>query len=223
MYLPPVELGQLPETQHPGIGRGEVSSLSPGTVVKGVITDLYFYHGIKVDIGYEHDALIPMEHTEFEETITTSQGEEMTVGQYLFGKLGAEIQVQVAHVNDPVRYRFPVVGGVTQGLDHVGPSLNGWESWQPRVILQENENLSEVLNQVGRDFTPQRYVIGYNDVTNTHLAWQQNMMDEEDRDSNSGGGIKNEDLTPAQRQVLRVMEQVKTQKAAEKMFRRARR
>ena len=74
--------------------------LQVGAVVRGRVTEVHVYHGLKVDIGAEYDAVVPIEKDAF-----TEMGKAGEIPD-IFGRLfRREVDVRLAQIHDPRRFR----------------------------------------------------------------------------------------------------------------------
>eukprot|EP00210_Caulerpa_lentillifera_P001193 g1149.t1 len=93
--LIPEEPGFFANAKNPENGRPSITELKPGDVVYGIVTEVWYHHGIKVDIGYEYDGLLPMYKEswgDFEETLN----------------IGNAVKVEVVKIWKHDIYRWPI-------------------------------------------------------------------------------------------------------------------
>lgn len=150
-YIPEdLEENPFMVADNPGESRTSLAELQVGAVVRGRVTEVHVYHGLKVDIGAEYDAVVPIEKDAF-----TEMGKAGEIPD-IFGRLfRREVDVRLAQIHDPRRFRWPVVASL-QG-DYNIPGLIDATTYEVPIFLFPGDELTEVAKETGRPYEPLKF------------------------------------------------------------------
>lgn len=92
---------------HFGPGRTELHELKEGEVMAGIVSSLMYNHGVQVDLGAQHDGLIPVRGEEWvEDHFRSKYGVSLGVSELFY--IGQAVKVRIHRINLRPRCRFPI-------------------------------------------------------------------------------------------------------------------
>lgn len=140
---------EFADPHHPGDDRTKLGELREGQVLTGVVTDLWLYHGLEVDIGAEWDGMVPMEEAEWADMARLV-------------KPGATITVRVHKLQRPGLYRFPVHLELLEPSDWV-PKITSPGEWESPIDMRwaqaQGWDLDRMMQETGRSYMRASYYL----------------------------------------------------------------
>lgn len=141
-----------PEEEEDAHERIRVEDLEEGQCYVGLVTDVWLYHGVQVDIGAEFDGLIPIGEDEWEQA-----AEHIDIGE--------PIIVRMHKIRAPGLYRWPLQLTTT---DEEVQALCMDPDTYPAPIDHEwaeaqGFSMEEVAQMVGRSFEAPTYFLPQNE------------------------------------------------------------
>ncbi|MEW5305250.1 MAG: hypothetical protein WDW36_007805 [Sanguina aurantia] len=118
------------------------------TVATGVITDVWLYHGVQVDLGLEFDGLIAISEKEWRQN---NLNRDLNCGDLIDVRISAlrmpglyRWPIQLAAVDPVLQSRIMLPEEYKPTIDHAWATDQGWE-------------VQDILAATGREYTPQSY------------------------------------------------------------------
>lgn len=136
-----------------------------GETLTGIVTDVWLYHGLQVDVGAKYDGLIPITIQEFEHVADRFQPGQM-------------VEVQICSMKRPGLYRWPLVLRfmdteiaplITDPDEYHNPINHAWayaQGWE----------LQDLMRETGRSYEPTSVYMREDDAL-TAMAMQEAMGD----------------------------------------------
>lgn len=131
-------------------GRNALTNTSKGDILPGTVVEQLLHHGLRVDVGYEADALVPMRGIELWKAAAASG---------CLPGIGDRVEVRVVSVNEDPLFRFPlVVAPVDEALAAIIPSA---EEYKPSLDLRDVpiSRYEEVAKLSGREYSTQNVLV----------------------------------------------------------------
>jgi hypothetical protein len=142
-------------------GRISLGDLEEGTVITGLITDIWLYHGCQIDFGYQYDGLIPMHQ---------DQWMEEGVREALMP--GDVVRARVFKIRRPGLYRWPVQLEMIEPTEIAANHVMDPEDYVPPIdhawCGEQGWSMEQILEATGRTYEPMHYLLPqqHNDQAN---------------------------------------------------------
>lgn len=133
-------------------GRKALGEFRRGDILPGTVVEQLLHHGLRVDVGCEADALIPMRGIELWRKTAVPA-------------IGDRVEVRVVMINDDPLFRFPlVVAPMDEALAAAIPSA---EEYKPALDLRDVpiSRYEEVARKSGREYGSQKVLVMPDHVT----------------------------------------------------------
>jgi len=137
------EPGFIATAVHKGPGRRSLSDLSVGEPFCGVVLEMWYHHGIKVDIGAEYDGLLPMDKSAW-----AKFGNKLDIGH--------RVDVVIAKLWKEGFYRWPIQ------LAAMDPKIQRFmiptDEWDPPVDMR-GKSLADIERYTNRRLPTEKWFV----------------------------------------------------------------